>query len=413
MASRRTWIGGAPCHPVDPPGASVYHHAVTPAPSIDPLPLAQALIRCPSVTPEDGGALDVLVGALQPLGFACHRLRFSESGTADVDNLYARLGIAPPHLCYAGHTDVVPTGDAEAWRTEPFAGEVVEDMLWGRGAADMKGAIACFVAAVAGYLGRHRGLPRGSVSLLITGDEEGPAINGTAKVLRWMAERDEVVDACLVGEPTNPERLGDMIKIGRRGSLNGCLRVRGTQGHVAYPQLADNPISRLLAMLAELTGRQLDEGSEHFHPSHLEVTTIDVGNAVANVIPAEASAAFNIRFNDRHTARDLSDWLRERCDAVGGDYELALSVSGEAFVTPPGVFSQTVADAVAEATGRRPAFSTAGGTSDARFIRNYCPVVEFGLVGQTMHKVNERVAVADLATLTDIYRAVIESFLAP
>lgn len=386
---------------------------MTPAPSLDPLPLAQALIRCSSVTPEDAGALDVLVGALEPLGFVCHRLRFSEPGTAAVDNLYARLGTGPPHLCYAGHTDVVPTGDVSAWRIEPFSAEVVEGMVWGRGAADMKGAIACFVAALARHLGAHGGLARGSVSLLITGDEEGPAVNGTVKVLGWMAERGEVIDACLVGEPTNPLRLGDMIKIGRRGSLNGHLTVRGTQGHVAYPQLADNPISRLLAMLAELTGRPLDDGSEHFQPSHLEVTTIDVGNRATNVIPAEASAAFNIRFNDRHTARDLSAWLRERCDTVGGNYELTLSVSGEAFITLPGTFSETVAEAVGAATGRRPALSTTGGTSDARFIKDYCPVVEFGLVGQTMHRVDEHVSLADLATLTDIYAAVIERFLAP
>ncbi len=377
-----------------------------------PLGLACDLIRCRSVTPADGGALGVLADALETLGFTCHHLRFSEPGTASVDNLYARLGEAAPHFCFAGHTDVVPVGDASAWSVEPFAAEVRDGMLCGRGATDMKGAIAAFVAAVARFLGSRDAPPPGSISLLITGDEEGPAINGTRKVLEWLGARGETLDACLVGEPTNPARLGEMAKIGRRGSLNGTLRVVGTQGHVAYPQLADNPVPRLIAMLARLAAILLDAGNAHFQPSNLEITSVDVGNEATNVIPAEATARFNIRFNDEHTSARLEARLRDELDAVGGAYDLAIAVSGESFLTPPGPLSDIVSGAVAAVTGAAPALSTTGGTSDARFIKDHCPVVEFGLIGRTMHRTDEAVAVADIERLTEIYRGILEQFFA-
>lgn len=376
--------------------------------SVDPLALSRALIRCPSVTPEDAGALDVLASALEPLGFRCHRLRFAEPGTTAVDNLYARRGEAEPNLCFAGHTDVVPPG--AGWSVDPFAAEVRDGRLYGRGAADMKSAIACFVAAVAGYLA-SADEPRGSVSLLITGDEEGPAVNGTRKVLDWLAERGERLDACLVGEPTNPAALGEMIKIGRRGSLNARLRVDGVQGHAAYPHLADNPIPRLIRILAALDAEPLDAGTAYFQPSTLTLTSVDVGNAASNVIPAAARAAFNIRFNDRHTFASLRDWIEARCRAGGGRYALDLDASGEAFLCAPGPWSATVAAAVAGQTGCAPELSTSGGTSDARFLKDACPVCEFGMVGETAHKVDESIAVADIETLTRIYADVLARYL--
>ena len=379
---------------------------------IDALGLAQALVRCPSVTPKDEGVLDVLIAALEGLGFVCHRLTFSEDGTADVSNLYARRGTAAPNFCFAGHVDVVPVGDAAAWSADPFAAEVREGYLYGRGAADMKGAIACFAAACARFLAKSPAFA-GSLSLLITGDEEGPAINGTAKVLRWMAERDERIDCCLVGEPTNPTRLGEMIKIGRRGSLNGRLMVHGVQGHSAYPELADNPIPRLIAMLDAITAEALDAGSDHFEPSTLAITSVDVGNPASNVIPAAASAAFNVRFNDRHSAAAVEAWLRRRLDGIGGAYDLEIAVSGESFVTAPGRLSDAIGAAVEARGGGRPALGTGGGTSDARFIKDVCAVAEFGLVGQTMHKVDERVALADLVALTDIYTDVLGRYFGP
>jgi succinyl-diaminopimelate desuccinylase len=375
-----------------------------------PLGLAQALIRCPSVTPADAGALDILQQALEALGFRCTRLPFAEPGTPDVDNLYARLGEAAPNFCFAGHTDVVPVGDRARWTVDPFGAAVTAGVLYGRGAADMKGAIAAFVAAVARYKAARAGGIRGSVSLLITGDEEGPSINGTRKVLRALAACGERLDACLVGEPTNPTRLGEMIKIGRRGSLSGWLRVTGAQGHTAYPKLADNPIPRLVRMLSVLTETALDDGTEHFQPSNIQITSVDVGNPATNVIPAEARAAFNIRFNDRHTGGSLEGWLRREFDAVGGAYELKVQVSGEAFLTPPGPLSALIATAAEAVTGLKPELSTTGGTSDARFIKDYCPVAEFGLIGQTMHKIDERASLADLEGLTRIYEGVLEGF---
>ncbi len=377
---------------------------------IDPVELAQRLIRCPSVTPEDAGALALAEAEHEGLGFACHRLTFSEPGTPDVDNLYARIGRAAPNFCFAGHTDVVPVGEEAAWTVDPFGGELVDGVLWGRGAADMKGALACFVAAAARFLGARSAGFDGSISLLITGDEEGPAINGTRKVLEWMAANGERIDACLVGEPTNPARLGETVKIGRRGSITGWLTVLGAQGHVAYPHRADNPIPRLMDTLAALTAKPLDEGSEHFEPSNLEVTTVDVGNPAENLIPARARATINVRFNDRHTGDGLAAWLRDCCAAHAGAHEFEILVSGEAFLTPPGALSELIVGVVERVRGARPELGTAGGASDARFIKDYCPVAEFGLVGQTMHKADERVAAADLHALTDVYAAVLDAY---
>ena len=372
--------------------------------ALDSAALAAALIRRPSVTPKDEGALDIVAAALERLGFICHRLVFGNEGGDRVHNLYARCGNGRPNLCFAGHTDVVPTGAVEAWSFDPFAATVRDGALCGRGAVDMKGAIASFITAAQAFLGERGRDFTGSISLLITGDEEGAAINGTRKVLDWLKSRDEAIDACLVGEPTSAQALGDMIKIGRRGSMTGRLTVRGVQGHTAYPHLADNAAHRLVAMLHALTTAELDRGSEHFQPSTLQVSSIDIGNPASNVIPATASAVFNIRFNERWTSEALKSWLTERLDAVGGRYTLDISVSGESFLVSPGTLSDRLAEAIRHVTGRTPEFSTTGGTSDARFIQAHCPVVEFGLVGLTMHKVDERVELADLADLTQIYR---------
>jgi succinyl-diaminopimelate desuccinylase len=380
--------------------------------SLDPGELTRSLIRCPSVTPAEAGAIDLLEGVLAPLGFACHRLVFSEPGTDDVDNLYARLGEAGPNFCFAGHTDVVPPGDPAHWRFDPFSGEVADGMVHGRGAADMKGAIAVFVGAAARFIERRGPDFGGSVSLLITGDEEGPSVNGTRKVLDWLGERGERLDACLVGEPTSNERLGDMVKIGRRGSLTGRITVAGVQGHTAYPQLADNPVHALVGMLARLTGEPLDAGSDHFEPSNLQITTIDVGNPASNMIPAEATAGFGVRFNDRHDSASLERWIRERLDAEGRPYELTLSVSGESFLCPPGPLSELVCDAVEGVLGARPILGTTGGTSDARFIKDHAPVAELGVLNATAHKVDEQVSLADLEALGRIYEAVLDGFFA-
>ncbi len=366
----------------------------------DPVALAAELIKRPSVTPEDAGAVSLLAMWLESLGFACHVLPF-ETGGPRIHNLYARLGTEGPNFCFAGHTDVVPPG--QGWTVDPFAGQVIDGRLFGRGAVDMKGAVAAFVAAVARF-----GRPAGSISLLITGDEEGPAVDGTVKVLEWLAERGERLDGCLVGEPTNPRRLGEAMKIGRRGSMNTRLTVFGTQGHAAYPHLADNPIPRLLEMLRRLTERPLDSGSAHFEASTLALTTVDVGNPATNVIPASARAGFNIRFNELHSGASLQRWIRETCASVGGDFELDFEVSGESFLTQPGPLSDAVAVAIRDVTGITPELSTSGGTSDARFIKNACPVVEFGLVNQTMHKADEQVPVEHLEQLATIYGAVLE-----
>jgi len=380
--------------------------------TVDAVAFAADLIRCPSVTPAEGGALDMLQTQLEALGFVCTRLPFEEPGTDPVDNLYARLGSEQPNFVFAGHTDVVPVGDSAAWGRDPFAGEVADGVLHGRGAADMKGAIAAFVAAVSDYLAAQ-GRPQGSISLLITGDEEGPAVNGTKKMLEALASRGERFDACITGEPTNPTELGEMVKIGRRGSLNGTLTAKGTQGHTGYPHLADNAAHRMVAMLHALTGWEIDGGSDHFQASTLAVSTIDIGNPATNVIPAEAKAVFNIRFNDLHSSTALEAQIRDMLNAAAGGsdkYDLDVVCSGESFLTPPGALSDLLSDACETVIGRRPELSTTGGTSDSRFIKDYCPVVDFGLVGQTMHKVDERVAVSDVESLARIYRAVLDGY---
>ncbi len=373
-----------------------------PEPHGDPLPLAQKLIRCASVTPADEGAQTVLATELRRLGFSVTPLRF---GT--IENLFARIGSAGPHICFAGHTDVVPAG-AGAWTVDPFAGKVRAGLLYGRGACDMKGAIAAFAAAAAQHLA-HAPL-RGSISLLITGDEEGDAIDGTARVLEWMAANGQIPDFCLVGEPTNQTRLGDVIKIGRRGSVTARITVFGQQGHVAYPHRTDNPIHRLVRALAALTAAPLDGGSEWFEPSTLQVTTVDVGNPANNVVPAQAQATLNIRFNDRHTSAALESWLRATLARYADRFTLDLSVSGESFLTTPGAQVDTLRRAIAEATGAEARLDTGGGTSDARFIARFCPVAEFGLVGTTMHQVDERVPVDELRALAGVYRHVLEAF---
>lgn len=384
------------------------------APRIDALTLAQDLIRRPSVTPADAGALGVLAAALAPHGFVCEIMRFEAEGTPAIDNLYARLGDSGPVLCFAGHTDVVPPGDPAAWSADPFAARVEDGLLIGRGANDMKSAIAAFAAAASDFAPRLAG--RGSIAFLITGDEEGPAINGTVKMLQALAARGETISHCIVGEPTSQRRIGDTLKIGRRGSCTGRLRVLGAQGHVAYPHKADNPIPKLVAILAALTGRRLDTGTAHFEPSNLEVTTVDVGNPATNVIPAEARAVFNIRHNDLQNAADLEAWVHDVCRAViasgGGAYELEWSVGGDVFLTQPGAFTDLLAAAITDVTGETPDYSTGGGTSDARFIKNYCPVAELGLVGETMHKVDEQVPVADIARLQAIYAGVLDRYFA-
>ncbi|MFL5064299.1 MAG: succinyl-diaminopimelate desuccinylase [Xanthobacteraceae bacterium] len=381
----------------------------------DPIAIARDLIRCPSVTPAEGGALAYLERLLKAAGFTVHRPVFHQPGTADVENLYARIGTASPHLVFAGHTDVVPPGDEAAWRHGPFAGEIAEGVLYGRGAVDMKGGVACFLAAALDHLAANGGRPKGSLSFLITGDEEDVAVNGTVKLLKWAAERGERFDNCVLGEPTNPQMLGDAIKVGRRGSLNGVLVVTGKQGHVAYPQLAENPVRGLVQLMSALMAEPLDRGSAQFDPSNLEFTSIDIGNRTVNLIPAEARARFNIRFNDHHTQESLKALIEQRAGAAAHGVRWRIEwepSNADAFLTQPGPFIDLVAEAVAEIAGRKPQLSTSGGTSDARFIKDYCPVVEFGLVGATMHQVDERIAVADLIKLTAIYRRILDRYLA-
>ncbi len=382
----------------------------------DPVALTQALIRCESVTPHEGGALTLLQNILEPAGFECHRMIFSEPGTPDIDNLYARLGTGRPHLCFAGHTDVVPVGNEAAWTAPPFGGEIRDGILYGRGAVDMKGCVAAFVAATMRYVHIHGGLPRGSLSFLITGDEEGPSINGTVKVLAWLKARDEVIDACLVGEPSNPKAIGDEIKIGRRGSLNAELIVHGKQGHSAYPDIADNPVPKLARMIDQLASAKLDSGTANFQPSNLQVTVISVPNTATNVIPAEARAKLNIRYNDAWTRAKMETWVRETAAAaaaeLGAAFDLTFSGTGDVFVTKPGPLVSTLKDAVKSVTGRTPQLTTGGGTSDARFIKDHCPVVEFGLVNATIHQVDEHTSLADLAALTDIYERFIGNYFA-
>ncbi|SFU18324.1 succinyl-diaminopimelate desuccinylase [Mesorhizobium sp. YR577] len=388
----------------------------------DPAENLAALIRCPSVTPAEGGALSAVETLLKPLGFTVERPTFSEDGTPDIENLYARLSGNGPHLMFAGHTDVVPVGDEAAWTQPPFSAAIHNGEMYGRGAVDMKGGIACFVAALARYVEKH-GNPKGSVSLLITGDEEGPAVNGTIKLLDWAAGKGEQWDAAIVGEPTNPDKLGDMIKIGRRGSISGIVTVQGRQGHVAYPHLADNPVRGLMTLVDALTNPAFDKGTKDFQPTNLEITSIDVGNPAANVIAAKATAAFNIRFNDTWTAETLQAEIHNRLDVASGrkkyrkgrkepiEFDITWrDRPSHVFLTRDDKLIETLSGSVHAVTGAKPALSASGGTSDARFIKDYCPVVEFGLVGKTMHMVDERVPLADLETLTEIYGRFIQDW---
>jgi len=380
--------------------------------AIDPVELTQALIQRPSVTPVDAGALGVLEDALKPLGFDCHRLAYSQDGTPDVDNLYARIGTTGPNLCFAGHTDVVPVGDEAAWTHPPFGAEIHDGVLFGRGAVDMKAAIACFASAAARYLGEQKDTFTGSISFLITGDEEGPAINGTIKMLDWMGANGQSMDACIVGEPTNTDTLGETIKIGRRGSLTGYITQHGTQGHVAYPQHADNPVPKLVKLLSALSAQPLDHGTEHFQPSNLEITSVDVGNTATNVIPNSARAVFNVRFNDTFSPETLKAHLTEVLKVAGDNFDLEFSVSGESFLTPPGLLSDVMSRAVTKITGLTPELSTSGGTSDARFIKDHAAVAEFGLMNQTAHKVDECATVNSIRMLADIYYEMIGGYFA-
>jgi succinyl-diaminopimelate desuccinylase len=384
----------------------------------DPIAIARDLLRCPSVTPTEGGALTLLETVLKSAGFTVHRVTFSEPGTADVENLYARIGTGAPHLMFAGHTDVVPPGDPKAWSHAPFSADIDNGVLYGRGAVDMKGAIACKIAATLDYLAANGGRPQknggGSISFLITGDEEGVAINGSPKLLKWAAARGEKFDHCVLGEPANVAELGDTIKLGRRGSQNGVLVVIGKMGHVAYPHRADNPVRGLVKLMSALMDEPLDKGSHKFDPSNLEFTSIDIGNPTVNLIPDEARARFNIRFNDCHNYVSLKTLVEQRAAKAAGEkvkWRIEWEPSNaDVFYTEPSPFTDVVIGAVAEITGQKPKLSTSGGTSDARFIKDYCPVVEFGLVGTTMHATDERVPVADLTKLTAVYRRILDRY---
>jgi succinyl-diaminopimelate desuccinylase len=380
----------------------------------DALSIAQALIRCPSVTPADAGALGVLETLLKSHGFETHRVIFSEAGTSDVDNLYAQIGTGAPHLTFAGHTDVVPAGDEAAWSHGAFSGEVKDGYLYGRGAVDMKGGIACSVAAVLQYLAEHGGKPNGSISFLITGDEEAASINGTVKLLKWVADRGEKFDHCVLGEPSNQQEMGDCIKIGRRGSQSGTLYVDGVQGHVAYPHRASNPVPDISRLIVAISDEPLDGGSAQFQASNLEFVSVDVGNGAFNVIPGSARATFNIRYNDLHTQASLRELVETRLAKAAGNRIKARIVwepsNSNVFVTKPGAFTDLAVSAIEDVTGRKPELSTTGGTSDARFIASYCPVIEFGLLGQTMHQIDERASVKDIETLTRIYRGILDRY---
>ncbi|WP_181708298.1 succinyl-diaminopimelate desuccinylase [Chthonobacter rhizosphaerae] len=394
-----------------------------PSAPADPVAIARDLLRCPSVTPAEGGALAVLEALLAPAGFEVHRPVFSAPGTPDVENLFAAIGNGPRHLCFAGHTDVVPPGDAARWTHDPFAGVIADGVLYGRGAVDMKGGVAAFAAAALDFVAARGPDFPGRISFLITGDEEGPAVNGTVKLLDWAAARGERFSACVVGEPTNPDRLGDAIKVGRRGSLSGTLVIRGIQGHVAYPHLADNPVRALPAFLSALMDPPLDAGTDRFQPSNLEVAAVETGNRAFNVIPPEVRVNFNVRFNDLWTPETLKAEIVRRAEKAAAEtplrraeagparYELAFETTvSDVFLTHSPDLVDGLADAVEAVTSRRPELSTGGGTSDARFIKNHCPVVEFGLVGQTMHQVDERVDTADLVTLARIYRVFLDRY---
>lgn len=383
--------------------------------------ILRELIRCPSITPQEGGALTYLESELSKLGFCVERITFSDDNTPDVENLYARLGSKSPHVMFAGHTDVVPIGNADDWSSDAFSGDVKDGVMFGRGAVDMKGGIACFLAAVEAYLADNE--LKGSISFLITGDEEGPSVNGTDKLLKWAADKGETWDACIVGEPSNPNAIGDVIKNGRRGSLSGRITVNGVQGHAAYPHLSDNPVNGIIDLLNALLGTPFDEGTEMFQPTNLEVTSVDVGNSATNVIAAKASAGFNIRFNDLWTGDTVKQEIRSRLEAGAKsgairknkekpvDFEIEwIGRVSHVFLTKDDTLISTLSEAIKNVTGKTPELSTGGGTSDARFIKDYCPVVEFGLVGQTMHQVDERTALSDVDKLTHVYQDFLENF---
>lgn len=372
--------------------------------------ILKELIRCPSITPSDSGAQDVLIKRLEKAGFEIFDLPFGE-GQERIKNFFARIGTGSPHLCFAGHTDVVPPGPEVKWTHPPFAAAEENGLIYGRGTSDMKGGVAAFTAAVLEYLDNLDGELQGSLSFLITGDEEGPAINGTDKVLGWMEQNGHVPDMCLVAEPTNPNYLGQEIKIGRRGSLTGTLSVKGKQGHVAYQHLADNPLPRLVKLLDLLSNLKLDEGSDNFAASNFEITTIDVGNTASNVIPREGKAVFNVRFNDHWSSKTLETFIREKLDESGLDYNLETESNAESFVTKQGFFTDEIVRAIEHITGKKPALTTGGGTSDARFIARACPVAEFGLINATIHQIDEHTARSDMLTLKEIYITLIGNIL--
>ena len=391
----------------------VYNSGQTGAETVDLVEITRALMKCPSITPVDAGALDVLKECLEGLGFTCIIIPFSGDGDGEVKNLYARLGTSPPNFCYAGHTDVVPVGNETDWQYPPFDAVVKNGFVHGRGAVDMKGAIAAFLVAVERYIKKIKSGDRiktGSISLLITGDEEGKGINGTKKVLQWLDQNGEILDHCLVGEPTNPNQVGDMVKIGRRGSLNATITLIGVQGHVAYPEKAKNPLARVGNLLRELDGYDFDDRTANFEPSNLEITSIDAGNMATNIIPSEVTIRLNIRFNDCHTGNELEGWLRDICRKHSGDHAISVDISGEAFVATTNVYVKLVAGAIQEVVGVLPELSTSGGTSDARFIKDVCPVVEFGLISQTMHRTDECISIRELERLSDVYFAILERY---
>ena len=376
----------------------------------DPVILTKALISCRSVTPKNDGAIEQLAHWLKELGFKCEILNFRDDGTDDILNLWARIGNEQgPALCFAGHTDVVPEGDETSWSSAPFEANEINGKIIGRGATDMKGAIASFVSATKKFLDEKKNFA-GSISFIITGDEEGIAINGTKKLLNWMKEKNISFDDCIVGEPTNPKKLGEMIKIGRRGSVNGVLTVTGEQGHVAYPHFAKNPIPILLNILNDLTSDDLDQGNEHFQPSNLEITSIDVGNKATNVIPNSASANFNIRYNNIFNKETIENEINRRLKNFENKFSLELDHSGESFLTKPGKLVNDLSEIIFDKIGITPDLSTSGGTSDARFIKNYGNVVEFGLISETMHQIDESVDVKDIKDLTDIYYKVLTKY---
>ena len=375
----------------------------------NPIELTKTLINCRSVTPENDGAIEQVSHWLEEIGFKSEILNFKEEGTASIKNLWSKMGSKGPTICFAGHTDVVPTGNIDEWSSDPFDANEVNDKIIGRGAADMKGSIASFISATNRFVKEYPDFP-GSIGFIITGDEEGCAINGTKKILTWMKSNNISFDDCIVGEPTNPNSLGEMIKIGRRGSVNGVITVKGVQGHVAYPHLADNPIPKLIKILENLINQKLDDGTEHFQPSNIEITSIDIGNTATNVIPKEASANFNIRYNDIFDREKIEEEVQNRIRSLNYDYSIKFEHSGDSFLTSPGKLTKNLSKIIEDQTGNTPELSTSGGTSDARFIKDYGNVVEFGLIGATMHKVDESASIKDIKNLTEIYYQLLKKY---